>query len=566
MNLPIRLGDFLVQRGIVSGDQLRIALTEHRRSGETLGACLVRLGFVSETVITASLAGLLGERPIDLERVIPDPDAIALLPWETARHYRVLPVRYEPDTRQLTLATGDPRNLLLMDEIAARLGGGIRISPVLAGDSGLARALERHYGHPLSMEHALRELERETAPEEGAGDTGAEDESQRPVVRLVNALLTDAVKRNASDIHLEPERGFARFRYRVDGVLCQVCSLHKDHWPSIAVRVKVMAGLDIAEQRLPQDGHFSLSLAGHTVDFRVSTLPTVYGENIVLRVLDRERMTIALDKLGLDAQAQEALERMLERPEGMILMTGPTGSGKTTTLYALLNRLNTGETNIMTLEDPVEYQLPAVRQCSLDASQFDFAAGVRAVLRQAPDILLIGEIRDEETARMTMRAAMTGHRVFATLHTVSALAALPRLTSMGIPPDLLAGHLVGEVAQRLARRLCMRCRGTHRPTPGERRLLGMHAEDRRPLYRAVGCPQCGHSGYRGRLAIMEVLHLDPGLSALVAARASWPQLLERVRATGARSLSQAGAQRVLEGATDLPELRRVIDMSHLERA
>jgi len=565
VSLPIRLGDFLVQRGIVSGDQLRIALTEHRRSGETLGACLVRLGFVSETVITASLAGLLGERPIDLERVIPDPDAIALLPWETARHYRVLPVRYEPDARQLTLATGDPRNLLLMDEIAARLGGGIRISPVLAGDSGLARALERHYGRPLSMEHALRELERETAPEEGA-DAGAEDESQRPVARLVNALLTDAVKRNASDIHLEPERGFARFRYRVDGVLCQVCSLHKDHWPSIAVRVKVMAGLDIAEQRLPQDGHFSLSLAGHTVDFRVSTLPTVYGENIVLRVLDRERMTIALDKLGLDAQAQEALERMLERPEGMILMTGPTGSGKTTTLYALLNRLNTGETNIMTLEDPVEYQLPAVRQCSLDASQFDFAAGVRAVLRQAPDILLIGEIRDEETARMSMRAAMTGHRVFATLHTVSALAALPRLASMGIPPDLLAGHLVGVVAQRLARRLCMRCRGTRRPTPGERRLLGMQSEDRRPLYRAVGCPQCGHSGYRGRLAIMEVLHLDPGLSALVAARASWPQLLERVRAAGARSLSQAGAQRVLEGATDLPELRRVIDLSHLERA
>ncbi len=554
--LPL-LGELLLEQGVITSDQLEIALTEHKRHRERLGSSLVRLGFVSEEVITAVLGGLLGAEPLDLKQVVPDPEAVAMLPARLAQDFQVLPICYKSAEQVLVLATADPQNLMIMDELGAQLGGQVQIEPMLVGENELSQALDRHYGHPLLVDQILQEME-----QSGVQTVDTSGDYRQPVVRLVNALLMDALKQGASDIHLEPKRGFVRLRYRIDGVLRQIRSLHQDRWSAILVRIKIMAGLDIAEHRVPQDGRISLRLGGHLLDFRVSTLPSVHGESLVLRVLDRDRGVLSLDALELDAKTLAALQRMLQRPEGVLLISGPTGSGKTSTLYAILNHLSSEQVNIITLEDPVEYALPAARQCSLnELVQLDFAAGVRTLLRQDPDIILIGEIRDEETAHMTLRAAMTGHRVFSTLHTGSAAAAVPRLLEMGVPADLLADHLVGVLAQRLVRRLCTVCRRAWTPGRQARQLLRIEQQNSEPsLYQAVGCTACAHTGYQGRLAILEALRVDAELSAAIARRQSLPHLLEQARSSGFQPLAEAGRQRVLDGSTDLRELRRVVDL------
>ena len=528
--MKARLGELLLERGLISSDQLAVALTEQRNSGERLGRCLVRLGLVAEPHLTALLAEVLGHSPVDLERETPDPGALAMLPRELAMRHRVLPLRYERGSGELVLAVREPQDLPALDEIAGRIGNGVRLQPVLAGANGLDRAVERYYGHSLPPGEILREL------------TTVNAADQRPAVRLVDALLGDAVRQGASDVHLEPEAGYVRFRYRIDGVLQQVLSLHKEYWPAIVVRVKVQAGMDIAEQRTPQDGRISMLESGRQVDFRVSTMPTLHGENIVLRVLDRARDIVGLDDLDLDAQLKTAAQQLLDQPEGIVLVTGPTGSGKTTTQFALLGELNATELNIMTLEDPVEYHLPAARQCSIDeTAQVDFSSGIRAMLRQDPDVILVGEIRDADTARMALRAAMTGHRVLATLHTVSARAARPRLLDLGTSAELLDTHLVGVIAQRLLRRLCAKCRTPWEPDRAAPPELG--TSNAATLYSARGCEHCRHTGYRGRLPIMEVWR--PGAPAEALS-----------------SLFESGRRRVLAGHTDLKELRRVLGSAH----
>jgi type II secretory ATPase GspE/PulE/Tfp pilus assembly ATPase PilB-like protein len=332
------------------------------------------------------------------------------------------------------------------------------------------------------------------------------------MVRLVNALLVDAVKRGASDIHFEPEYAFLRIRYRIDGVLETVRSLHKTYMPGITVRVKVVSDMNIAETRAPQDGRLSLTLNGRPVDFRVSTQPTIYGENIVLRVLDREKSIISLDRMNLAKETLAKLGVMLSRPEGILIVTGPTGSGKTTTLYSLLAQVNDETVNIMTLEDPVEYPLTLMRQTSVnEVARMDFANGIRSIMRQDPDIILVGEVRDKETAEMAFRAAMTGHQVFTTLHTNSALGAFPRLLDIGIQPDIMAGNIIGVIAQRLVRVLCPHCKEAYAPTPEERALLGRMGEAATYIYRGVGCNHCDNKGYKGRSAIMELLVMDGDL-------------------------------------------------------
>ena len=383
------------------------------------------------------------------------------------------------------------------------------------------------------------------------------------MVRLIDALLTDAVKREASDVHFEPEAGFLRIRYRIDGLLHQIRALHKSYWAAMAVRIKVMSSMNIAETRAPQDGRISLNINGRPVDFRVSSQPTIHGENVVLRVLDRQKGIVPLDGLGLTEQQLDLLKLMIARPEGLILMTGPTGSGKTTTLYSILNHINSEGLNIMTLEDPVEYPMAMIRQTSVaEASKLDFANGVRAMLRQDPDVILVGEIRDEDTAVMAFRAAMTGHQVYSTLHTNSAIGAIPRLLDIGIVPDIIAGNIIGVVAQRLLRRLCLQCRSPQTPEPWEVRLLGLQPERSLPtIFRAEGCPECNYRGYRGRMAIMEVMRMDSDLDELVARRASYREIRNAARAKGFRTLAEDGVRRVLEGSTSLDELARVVDLT-----
>ncbi len=388
------------------------------------------------------------------------------------------------------------------------------------------------------------------------------DEYTQPMVRLVNALLVDAVKRGASDIHFEPEYAFLRIRYRIDGVLETVRSLHKTYMPGITVRIKVISEMNIAETRAPQDGRISLTLNGRPIDFRVSTHPTVHGENIVLRILDREKSIISLDKMNLPAATLTRLSLMLARPEGILIVTGPTGSGKTTTLYSLLSQVNDETVNIMTLEDPVEYPLTLMRQTSVnDAVKMDFANGIRSMMRQDPDIILVGEIRDRDTAEMAFRAAMTGHQVFSTLHSNSALGAFPRLLDIGIQPDIMAGNIIGVIAQRLVRVLCVHCKEAYVPTIEERRILGAAAADVAQIYRPTGCVKCANKGYKGRSSVMELLVMDGDLDELVARRATAKELRAAALAKNFRPLAEEGVALVLNGTTSISEISRTVDLT-----
>jgi general secretion pathway protein E/type IV pilus assembly protein PilB len=559
LQLKRQIGQVLIDQGLVSEDQLRIALLEQMKSHLPVGRLLVQLGFVSEPVLRDALATTLGLQAVDLAHVIVDPGALKLLPRELARRYRVFPLAFDRAARKLIVALADARDLVALDRLRAHLGGAAQIEPRLAGDAEIERAIEHYYGHELSIDGILREIE--TGEIDRPSLEATEGYSQ-PVVRLISALLADAVERGASDLHFEPEQNFLRIRYRIDGVLRQVRSLHPSFWPAMVVRLKVMARMNIAESRAPQDGRISVTLCGRVVDFRVASLPTTHGENVVLRVLDRQKGIVPLDQLGLEASQLELLKRMIARPQGIILVTGPTGSGKTTTLYSILNHINSDGVNIMTLEDPVEYPMPLIRQSSVsDGLKIDFANGVRAMMRQDPDVILVGEIRDEETAVMAFRAAMTGHQVYSTLHTHSAAGAIPRLLDIGIVPDIMTGNMIGIIAQRLVRRLCRSCRQPHEAGESERRLLGIAPTESGVLYRAVGCEQCDYHGYRGRVAIMEILRIDEGLDDMIARRATARELVAAAQAQGLRTLADDGARLVRRGGTSIEELARVVDLT-----
>ena len=557
----LRLGEILVQQGVTTPDQINIALTEQKKSNDKLGRILVRLGFATEAIIRDVIGGVIGQESVNLDQAVADSEAVALIPKNMARRLHVLPLTYENASKTLTVAMTDTFNVVALDQISVQVGRDIEIFPVLAGEAEIEKAIDLFYGFELSVDGILKEIE--TGEIDYQSLDAETNEYSQPVVRLVNALLSDAVKRGASDIHFEPEEGFLRFRYRIDGVLRQIRSIHKNYWSALAVRVKVMSGMDIAETRAPQDGRISLSLSGRPVDFRVSTFPTVHGENIVLRVLDRQKGIVSMERLGISDDALHTLKLMVARPEGIILVTGPTGSGKTTTLYSILSYLNTESVNIMTLEDPVEYPTNMIRQTSAsETSRLDFASGIRSMLRQDPDIILVGEIRDEDTANMALRASMTGHQVFSTLHTNSALGAIPRLLDIGVKPDILAGNIIGVVAQRLVRQLCEACKESYQISELERNLLALKITDRQQnIYRAKGCTQCDGQGYKGRLALLEILHFDSDMDEIIARRGTQRELMRLALSRGFKTLADAGASRVLDGATSLEEISRVVDLT-----
>jgi len=556
----LRLGELLVQQGLITTDQLAIALAEQRHNNIPLGRLLVRLGFVTETAIRDIMARTIGQESIDLSQVIADPEALRLVPQEFARRNRILPIAFHAAVQVLTVATTEIFNVVAMDQLRAMLGSQIEIKTQLAAEAQLEDFIDQFYGYELSVDGILKEIETGEIDYESLQAGG--DEYTQPMVRLVNALLVDAVKRGASDIHFEPEYAFLRVRFRIDGVLETVRSLHKTYMPGITVRIKVVSEMNIAETRAPQDGRLSLTLNGRPVDFRVSTQPTIYGENIVLRILDREKSIISLDRMSLPSDVTNKLALMLARPEGILIVTGPTGSGKTTTLYSLLAKVNDETVNIMTLEDPVEYPLTLMRQTSVnEVARMDFANGIRSIMRQDPDIILVGEVRDKETAEMAFRAAMTGHQVFTTLHTNSALGVFPRLLDIGIQPDIMAGNIIGVVAQRLVRTLCAACKEPYEPVREERMLLGDFADGNPVLYRPVGCRQCDHKGYKGRTPIMELLMMDADMDELVARRSTAKELRTAAMAKGFRPLAEAGLTRVLDGVTTLSEVSRAVDLT-----
>ena len=556
----LRLGELLIQQGLITADQLRIALTEQKNHQMPIGRLLVRLGFVTEAVIRDIMARTIGQESIDLNQVVVDADSLKLIPQDFARRHRVLPIAFDGNERSLTVAITEVFNVVALDQLRAALGQNVKIRTVLASEAQLEDSIDQFYGHELSVDGILKEIETGEIDYQSLQVGG--DEYTQPIVRLVGALLVDAVKRGASDIHFEPEFAFLRIRYRIDGVLEQVRSLHKNYWPGIAVRVKVISGMNIAETRAPQDGRISLNLNGRPVDFRVATQPTIHGENIVLRVLDREKSIISLDQMKLPKHVLNTLSLMLARPEGILVITGPTGSGKTTTLYSLLSQLNVESVNIMTLEDPVEYPVALMRQTSVnEAAKMDFVNGIRSMMRQDPDIILVGEVRDKDTAEMAFRAAMTGHQVFTTLHTNSALGAFPRLFDIGILPDIIAGNVIGIIAQRLVRMLCTHCKEAYAPSKEERQLLGLSGDANVKIHRPTGCKHCNFRGYRGRTAIMEILRMDTDLDELVARRATAKEIRTLAVEKGFRPLVEEGIARILDASTSIAEVARSVDLT-----
>ena len=570
MNLPIkpkRIGDVLIEKGHINADQLNIALQQQKIVGKPLGETLLDLGFINAEAILEAMSETAGYQAIDLTSIVANVTALNLIPKNFALKHTMFPVSLDSETGELIIATVSPEDIVARDALSILLSHASatakkRIHPAwrITHRAEVLTAIDHFYNRELSLEGILTEME------SGKLDITALTQSgisySHPIVRLVDAIMADAVSRSASDIHFEPEEQFLRIRYRIDGVMRSVRSLAKRNWAAMLVRLKVIAKMNISESRAPQDGRISLSLFGRTINFRAAVQPTLHGENFVLRILDRKLNVVTLDKLGLTEDQLNLLKLMLEKPEGILLVTGPTGSGKTTTLYSVLSHLNNEGVNIMTLEDPVEYPLPLIRQTSLsDAVKLNFSEGIRSLMRQDPDIIFIGEIRDQDTAEMAIRAAMTGHQVFSTLHTNSAIRSIPRLLDLGIRANLFAGNMIGIIAQRLVRRLCPQCKVGYSPDAAECKLLEATVKDELILYRPGGCPACEGQGYKGRMAIMEILRFDGGLDELVARQAGLKEMEDYAISRTFSPLAKDGIRRVCEGLTSLSEVRRVVDLT-----
>ena len=554
-----RLGDQLVDAGLITADQLKIALLEQKSKGKHLGEILIGLGFVTDEVIRDVLSSSLGQSSVDLKSIVVDNDVLDLLGQKVARQLKVIPLAFDDTSGRLEVAIEDSFDVITLDRIKALIGRRIEVVPKMAAANQIEDALDRLYGFDLSIDSILQEIESDK--KDFSDYHGEDEEYSHPMVRLVDSLLADAVKQQASDIHIEPEKGFLRIRYRIDGVMRQVRSIHAKYWPAINVRLKVMSQMNIAESQMPQDGRISRTIGSRDIDFRVATQPTLHGENVVLRVLDKNQGIIPLEEMNLPPLQLTTINLIMSRPEGIILVTGPTGSGKTTTLYSMLGALNDDSVNIMTLEDPVEYPISIIRQSSIgNNSKMTFAKGIRSLMRQDPDIILVGEVRDQETAEQAFRAAMTGHLVLSTLHTNSAIGAIPRLLDLGVAPFVMSSNISGIVGQRLIRKLCNHCKAPYKPDPLELDLLRATSKDVQ-LYKPVGCKHCDQQGYKGRLPVIEVLKVDSELDDLISKRASYLDIETLAISKGFETLADSAARLVLSGETSLDEAVRSIDMT-----
>ncbi len=554
----MRIGERLIALGSLSEDQLRIALHEQKNKPGLMGETLARLGFITQDTLAVVLAAQAGIEPVDLSQTILDPELLRRLPKSAAARCRAIPLRLS--ARRLEIAMADPFDVVAMDEIRRHFPRPLEIAPRAASRAAIEAILDHHYDAAASIDEILRELETGEASPQA-------DSYEHPIIRLVNLLLFEAARRGASDVHFEPENNFVRVRYRLDGTLRQVRALHRSHWPALSHRLKIMSGMNIADTRSIQDGRFQLQIGGGEVDFRAAVMPTVWGETLALRLLDHRRSLLPLEALGYGPAAEKALRKIAEKPQGITLITGPTGSGKTTTLYSLLRYLSSPDVHIATLEEPVEFQLDLIRQTAIQDSQgLGFAEGVRGLLRMDPDIIFLGEVRDSETAQMALRAAMTGHQVYSTLHCNEALGAVPRLIDLGLNPRTLAGNLSGLAAQRLVRKLCPHCKRRRRASAEECAVLRADPALPPTIAEAEGCAHCEHTGRKGRTVIAEILPLSSALDELIAADAPRRDLLAQARAEGFLTMQEDGIAKVLAGEIALADLRRAVDMTRMEGA
>lgn len=556
---PIRIGDRLISMGLISADQLDVALQEQKSDKKMLGQILVDFGFITDSALAEVLAESSGAERFDSKGAVLDASVIKMIPKETALRYKVIPISL--DRNELKLAMADIYDVLAIDAVQRHAPKGTIITPVLSTDTEIQELADQYYDYEISIDGILKEIETGIRDNDNSVLDGNEDGYISPTVRLVNALLMDAIKQGTSDIHFEPEGTFLRLRYRIDGQLIQVRSFHRSYWSAIAVRIKIMSAMNIAETRLPQDGRFSFHAMGREVDFRVATQPTVYGENIVMRALDKSKSILPLEYLGFSEHNMTLLKKLLKRPEGIIIVTGPTGSGKTTTLYSVLNYINSIDVNIMTLEDPVEYELPLIRQTYVKEGVMTFSSGIKSLMRQDPDIIFIGEVRDEETALNAVRAALTGHQVFTTLHTNDALGVIPRLNDIGVPSHMLSGSLICAMAQRLARKLCGECKKPRLATPEECRIMGKDPSNPPEVHDAVGCPKCNHKGYKGRVALVEIMPVDKGMDELITVGATRKQMMEYLLNKGFIPMVEDGISKILTGEIDIKELIARVDVT-----
>lgn len=550
------LGEILLEKRVITAQILEEALEVQRTTGERLGRVLVHLGCVGEHVLVEALAGQLAVAYVYLDGLPVDPELVRSVPEKLIRRHKAVALRR--DGNRLRVAMSDPVNMTAVDDL--RLVSGCEIDPVLAPESELDLVIRKYVGFPELEESAGAQVDVEVVRSEVVSlNPGEPMDDEAPVVRVVNSVIMQAIRDAASDVHVEHLEEQVRVRYRVDGLLRDLTVLPPKFRHPLVSRLKIMARLDIAEKRVPQDGRFQVRYRGREIDFRVSTMPTVFGEKVVIRVLDKAGMIASVDELGFTAVNRLRLDRILRHPYGMVLITGPTGSGKTTTLYAILNEMNSPSLNAITIEDPVEYILPGVNQIPINPrAGLTFARGLRSILRQDPDIVMVGEIRDAETAEIAVRAATTGHLVLSTLHTKTAVGSLTRLVDIGIEPFLVASSVVGVVAQRLVRIICPRCRESYSAAPDVLESLKGHAaEEFVTLQRGSGCTHCSRTGYRGRTAIGEVLPLSAVLRQMVCARAGEEDLESQAVREGLVLMKDDGLEKVRRGMTTVSEILRV---------
>jgi type IV pilus assembly protein PilB len=567
--MSVRLGELLIKAKLITQDQLKEALKVQKDTGAKLGEALIRLGFVAEEDITECLSQQFGVPSINLAHFEIDAGVIKLVPADVARKYNVLPVNKTGAT--LTIAMADPTNVFAMDDI--KFMTGYNVEPVVASELGIKSAIENYYGttHSLELKKVMEDLQQsenadlEVMEEEEEFDVNAlaAESEEAPVVKLVNLILTDAIKRGASDIHIEPYEKEYRVRFRVDGILYEIMNPPLKLRDAITSRLKILAKLDISEKRLPQDGRIKLKMKlndkNKELDFRVSILPTLFGEKIVMRLLDKDNLRLDMTKLGFEPESLAKFEEAIFKPWGMVLVTGPTGSGKTNTLYSALARVNTPEVNIMTAEDPVEFNLPGINQVQMkEQIGLNFAATLRSFLRQDPNIILVGEIRDFETAEIAIKAALTGHLVLSTLHTNDAPATINRLMNMGIEPFLVATSVQLIAAQRLVRRICSNCKEQVDMAPQALLNLGYRKEEigTFQVYKGRGCEKCGSTGYKGRVGLVEVLQVDDEIREMILSGSSAIELKRKAMDNGMITLRRSGLIKIKDGVTTIEEVVR----------
>jgi type IV pilus assembly protein PilB len=554
-----RLGDILLQAGMITADQLTVAIEVQQKTKERLGKSLIRLGFITEENLIKTLAHQLKLNYVNLKEEKLDPLLIHLIPEKVARRHLVLPLTKMGQV--LLVAMADPLNIFALDDLAFKTG--LEIEPVIASEQDLLTALDTFYGSSL-----LNKID--SGPDDfqgfSAGDESPESEvdevpviDEGPISQLVNLIISEAIKERCSDIHLEPDERALRIRYRIDGILKETSSLGTKFIAPVISRIKIMSKMDISEKRFPQDGRFKFNLDNKVIDSRVSTFPTIYGENVVMRILDQSSIVIKLEDLGFLPRDMDKIRYLIQKPYGFILVTGPTGSGKTTTLYAILNTINSPEKHIVTLEDPVEYRLDMIRQCQINVKAgLTFAVGLRSILRQDPDGIMVGEIRDFETAEIAVQSAMTGHLVLSTLHTNNAPSSLVRLADMGVDPFLISSSVEGIIAQRLVRVICPRCKRPYSASAEEVEELKVSSEKEVILQRGSGCSFCKGSGYKGRLGIFEILIMDRELKEMILRKAGQKEIEDYAHLQqGMKSLREDGVDKVLAGITTIEELNRV---------